>query len=149
MCEKSKRVVWIIPLNATHSEKIEEDNKTEFNDSKNNENNYVPIYLGHFAHLTINHINMLEQLNKLFNNEIYESFFNIGSILPTQFSLHIHVFNRTEVLYKHSNAPLQQGSRLEKFLNTKTVLNLLNLSKKYKFEYYNKYNCELLIHDKA
>ena len=146
MCEKSKRVVWIVPLNATYNEEFEEANKTEFNDS---EINYVPIYLGHFTHLTINHINMLEQLNKLFNNEIYESFFNIGSILPAQFSLHAHVFTRNETYYTNPIAPLQQGSRIDKFLNTKTVLNLLNLSKKYNYEYYNNYDCELLIHDKA
>ena len=64
---------------------------------------------------------------QLFNNEIYECFFNIGSISPIQFSLHVHVFEKKNIHYNNPLASLQQGSRIDKFLNTKTVLNLLIL----------------------
>jgi len=146
MCEKTKRVVWIVPLNATDNENIEEDtdNIKEFN-------NNVPVFLGNFANLTNNHIIMLEQLDKLFNNEKYESFFNIGSIFIDQFILHIHIFDKKLTQYSSPISKYQQGTRLNKFLNIKTVINLLKLGiNTNKYEYYNdkdnKYNCESLFY---
>ena len=144
ICDKSKNVVWIVPLNATYSEKIKEENENEFNN--------IPTFLGNFANLNKNHISMLEQLNKLFNNEIYECFLNIGSISPPQFSLHVHVFKKKYIQYNNSIAILQQGTRIEKFLNTKTVINLLILGiNTNNYEYFNdkNYNINFLIHDKA
>jgi hypothetical protein len=138
ICDKHKSVIWIVPLNSTHSEKIKEDNEEEFQN--------VPIFIGNFANLNYNHINMLNELNKLFNTEIYECFFNIGSIISEQFSLHVHRFNINISHYSSFFAKYQQGSRLEKLISTKTVINLLNLGKKYNYEYYNNYEC-ILIHN--
>jgi hypothetical protein len=154
ICEKIKSVVWIVPLNATYSDKIKDTNKNKENKDNKVIFNNVPKFLGNYANLNESHVPMLKQLNKLFNNEIYECFFNISSISPPQFSLHVHVFKKKNIHYNNPIAILQQGSRIDKFLNSKTVLNLLNLSKKYNYDYYNdytenKYYINLLIHDKA
>jgi len=146
MCEKNKRVIWILPLNATDCENLKED-EDNLNLFKNN----IPIYLGNFTSLNITHIPMLNQLIKLFNNETLECFFNIGSILPKQYSIHSQVFNRKLTYYDHSIATLQQGSRINNFVNINTFINLLNLGYTCNnYQYFNneKYHINLLIHDK-
>jgi hypothetical protein len=144
MCETTKRVVWIVPINATNSENIKETNELDFN-------NDIPEFLGNYASLTINHIKMLKQLDNLFNNEIYECFFNIGSIFIDQFILHIHIFNKKLTQYSSPISKYQQGTRLNKFLSIKNIINLLNLGiNTNKYEYYNdkdnKYNCVSLFY---
>ena len=47
-------------------------------------------------------------------------------------------------MYRSSFETYEQGSKIQKLLNTKTAKNLLMLEPNY----YNKYKCETLIHDK-
>ena len=137
ICDKIKNVVWIVPLNATYSEKIKEDNEEIFN-------NNIPAYLGTCLNVNKEHIYMLEIFNKIFKINGKECYFNIASIMPVQNSLHIHIFSKN--YYKSLLSQFEQGSRLEKFINTNTVINFLKLGIKYNYEYYNNYKCELIIH---
>ena len=146
ICDKIKNVIWIVPLNATFSTNTKEENELEFS---NNQipSNQIPSFIGNFLYLNNEHIKMLETLNNLFNNETYECFFNISSITPIQFCLHAHAFNRNNIQYSNPVATLQQGSRIEKFFNIKTIINCLKLGKIYKNEYYNEYKSTFIIHD--
>jgi hypothetical protein len=135
VCEKIKSVVWIVPLNSTESEDIP-------NQKPNN-------YIGNFLYLNSEHIKMLDALNKLFNNDIYECFLNMGSIALVGFSLHVHVFKKKEVQYSNPTAILQQGSRIDKFLSTKTAVNVLKLGITNNYEYYKNFKCYFIIHDKG
>jgi len=141
----SKSIVWIVPLNST-AENINNNNSN--NSSSNNKKlfNEIPIFLNNFIDLQTNHLLMLKILNLLYYNKIQSTFFNIGSISQLQLSLHAQVFNNEH--YKSNFANYEQGSRLSKFVNTKIIMNFLNLSKIIKKEYYNNYNCNALIHDK-
>lgn len=134
-----KKVVWIVPLNATYSEVVNEPPDVFFKEN-------IPPFLGNCLNLNKSHISMLEIFNKLYYIDNEECFFNIASLQTTAYSMHIHVFQN--LTYKSSMAIYEQGSRIDKFLNTKTTINMLNLSKVYDYDYYNNYNTQMLIHDK-
>ena len=145
ICEETKSVVWVIPINATYDENIK-----EINDNKKAElfidNKLIPEFLGNFLYLNQNHIYMLEMLIELFNNKSQECFINISSIRSVQFCLHIQVLKKQ--MYKQTFAPLEQGLRLDKFISIINLINLIKLGNKYNYEYYNNYKCELIIFDK-
>jgi hypothetical protein len=132
-----KKVIWIVPLNATYSEFVNEPPDEYFKDN-------IPPFLGNCLHLNKSHITMLTIFNKLYYIDNEECFFNIASLQAIAYSIHIHVFKN--FTYKSSISIYEQGSRIDKFLNTKTIINVLNLSKDY--DYYNNYNTQILIHDK-
>jgi len=140
ICEPTKSVIWVVPLNSTYSENIEENN-----DNKSLFNNNIPIYLGNILYLNKNHIFLLKTLIKLFNNSEQECFLHIGSIRAVQFSLHIHLLKKQ--YYKNSFSTLEQGTRINKFISLYTIINLLEFSKIYNFDYYNNYNNEVIIYD--
>ena len=147
ICEETKSVVWVIPLNATYDENIK-----EINNKKNNkdeffiDNSLIPDFLGNFLYLNKNHIYMLEMLIELFNNNKNECVINTSSIRSVQFCLHIQILKKK--MYKQTFAPLEQGLRLDKFISINKIINLLKLGKKHNYEYYNNYKCELIIFDK-
>ena len=137
-----KSVVWIVPVNATDNENIIEDkNEISFFTEKEFT---IPTYLGNFTYLNENHIKMLKTLAELFNTEYQEGFFNINSILPSQYSLHIHIFprkiNNNNLHYKNTITDLQQGTRIDKFVSIHTIINFI----KFKYYYYNKYECKTI-----
>lgn len=140
ICEPTKSVIWVIPLNSTYSENIEENN-----DNKSLFNNDIPVYLGNILYLNKNHIFLLKTLIKLFNNSEQECFLHIGSIRSTQFSLHIQLLKKE--YYKNNFSNLEQGTRLNKFISLYTIINLLEFSSIYDFDYYNNYNNEVMIYD--
>jgi len=140
ICEPTKSVIWVVPLNSTYSENIEEDNV-----NKSLFNNDIPIYLGNILYLNKNHIFLLKTLIKLFNNSEQECFLHIGSIRSTQFSLHIQLLKKE--YYKNNFSKLEQGTRLNKFISLYTIINLLEFSSIYDFDYYNNYNNEVMIYD--
>jgi len=140
ICEPTKSVIWVIPLNSTYSENIEEDNV-----NKSLFNNDIPIYLGNILYLNKNHIFLLKTLIELFNNSEQECFLHIGSIRSTQFSLHIQLLKKE--YYKNNFSKLEQGTRLNKFISLYTIINLLEFSSIYGLDYYNNYNNEVMIYD--
>ena len=140
ICEPTKSVIWVIPLNSTYSENIEENN-----DNKSLFNNDIPVYLGNILYLNKNHIFLLKTLIKLFNNSEQECFLHIGSIRSTQFSLHIQLLKKE--YYKNNFSNLEQGTRLNKFISLYTIINLLEFSSIYGLDYYNNYNNEVMIYD--
>ena len=142
--EKTKKVIWIVPLNSSHNDNINNninDDLNEFNDT-NLSKEYKLKYLKNFIDLTINHIPLLNEINKLYYTNKVSCFINSGSFAPIGSNFHIHVFENE--MYRSSFETYEQGSKIQKLLNTKTAKNLLMLEPNY----YNKYKCETLIHDK-
>ena len=92
---------------------------------------------------TVNHIKILEYIKQLYNNEEYNCFINIGSIIPQQLCFHIHVLNKT--FYKDNFTPLEQGSRINTMMDISKIINLLKLN----LNYYNLFDCKILLHDKT
>ena len=138
--EEKKRVIWVVPFNATMTEKLNDS----FDDFKNiYDKNNEPKFIQNFMNLNNeNHIKVLEIIKNKYATNIYSCFLNIGCITPQQVCLHIHVIDTN--YYKSTFASLEQGSRLDKMLDIKKVINILKLNKSY----YNEFICDVLLHDK-
>jgi len=141
--EKNKRVIWVVPFNATHNESINDsfdgfDGFDGFDDDINK-----PKYINNFMNLNNkNHIKVLEIIKNKYMNKDYECFLNIASITPQQVCLHIHIMSTGH--YKSIFSSLEQGSKIEKMLNIVKVINFLKLN----ITYYDNFKCDILLHDK-
>ena len=147
LIEANKSVIWVVPLYSSDTEPIYDDD-TEFYGTLPITEDLIPKFIGNFLKLNKSHIKLLNVINKKYFKNNKSCFINIGSMQPIALALHIHVIN--DEYYKGSFANLEQGSRLEKMLSTKTALNLLNLENTLSIKYYSnpKFNIEVLTHDK-
>jgi hypothetical protein len=141
--EDTKRVIWVVPFNATMIDKLDDD-FTDFIDFKNiYDKDNEPKFIQNFMNLNNEkHIKVLEIIRNKYATNNYSCFLNIGCITPQQVCLHVHVIDTN--YYKSTFVGLEQGSRLEKMLDIKKVINILKLNKSY----YNKFKCDVLLHDK-
>ena len=142
--EETKRVIWVVPFNAISTENLNDD----FSDFRNlihiyNNHNEINFIQNVMDLYTVKHIKILEYIKQLYNNEEYNCFINIGSIIPQQLCFHIHVLNKT--FYKDNFTPLEQGSRINTMIDISKIINLL----KFNLNYYNLFNCKILLHDKT
>lgn len=125
--EVTKNVIWVVPLNATNVESI-------------NESINVSKYLGNITDLNFSHIKLLKFINSLdFNGR--KCYINNISITPTQFCLHIHVLDKEN--YKTSFASFEQGGRLNSMISISYIINVLNLYN----DYFNNYKVSLITHE--
>jgi hypothetical protein len=151
--EETKSIVWIVPFHSTDNENISEllenlkqkpykiTDKKLFNLIQKLKYK-MPNFLGNFLYLNNNHLPMLNELDRLFNNQFQEGFFNISSITNEQFALHMHIYPYDKIRYNHPIAILQQGSRIDKFISIKTIINFLVFNK----DYYNNFESLILLH---
>ena len=134
----TKSVVWIVPLNFTDNENVNENEDVIFTEKLFQLSKYK--CLGNFTYLNEKHIHMLKTLKNLYNNEQYEGFFNTSSILPVQYILHIHIFNRKDIKWNNPTTFFSQGTRIDKFLSIDNVINFINFNPNY----FNNYESESL-----
>ena len=133
-----KYVIWVVPLNATEEENINDDFK-EF-DGFNTIN--CP-YIGNFMDLNEKHINMLIEIKKLYlnNKDIFknnsECVLNITTVSPTYHCIHFHIYENKE--YKSGFIKNEIGSRISGDLTINKVLNNIN----WKSDYYNSINISI------
>ena len=147
LIEATKSVIWVVPLYSNYTGSIY-DNYNDFYANIPITSVLIPKFIGNFLKLNQSHKKLLNVINKIYFKDNKSCFINIGSMQAIALCLHIHVINNE--YYKSSFANLEQGSRLEKMLSTKTALNLLNLETVLGIEYYNnqEFNINVLTHDK-
>ena len=141
ICEKLefgefKSVIWVVPLNATFNETMNEEYDNIFLKVK-----YIGNYIGNFIYLNNNHINMINQVKKRYF--IKETFCNVNiqSKSPSNFCLHFHILKKIE--YKSKFSYFEQGSRIYAMLDLNTILNNINLFN----EYYNLLDINIILHN--
>ena len=125
--ELTKNVIWVVPLNSTSIENI-------------NESINISKYLGNITDLNFSHLTLLKFINSLNFNQ-RKCYINNISITPTQFCLHIHVIDKEN--YKTSFASFEQGGRLNSMIAISYIINVLNLNNNY----FNNYKVNLITHE--
>jgi hypothetical protein len=125
--ELTKNVIWVVPLNSTSIENI-------------NESINISKYLGNITDLNFSHLTLLKFINSLNFNQ-RKCYINSISITPTQFCLHIHVIDKEN--YKTSFASFEQGGRLNSMISISYIINVLNLNNNY----FNNYKVNLITHE--
>ena len=127
-----KYVVWVVPLNATEKENINDDFMGFDGFDKEN----CP-YIGNFMDLNEKHIKMLIEIKKLYlnNKDIFnnnsECVLNITSKSPTYHCIHFHIYENKE--YKSGFIKYEIGSRISGDLTLNKILNNIM----WKNDYYN------------
>ena len=133
-----KYVVWVVPLNATEEENINDD-FTGFDGL----NNVLCPYIGNFMDLNEKHIKMLIEIKKLYlnNKDIFnnnsECVLNITTISPTYHCVHFHIYENKE--YKSGFIKNEIGSRISGDLTLNKILNNIT----WKHNYYNSININI------
>ena len=126
-----KIIIWIVPINATDSEYIDEIDDPDFNFDNENK----PTYIGNFMDLNSTHLGMLEELQKIYNennkdkNKQKICFFHKGSLYPAYFCLHLHIYNNNN--YLNLQFINEQGIVFASLIELYTCLNNLYWNKLY------------------
>jgi len=131
-----KSVIWVVPLNATLNEIMNEEYDDIFLKVK-----YIGNYIGNFIYLNNNHINMINQVKQRYFKKDTFCNLNIQSKSPSNFCLHFHILKKA--YYKSKFSYFEQGSRVNAMLDLNTILNNITLFS----EYYNKLNLDIILHN--
>lgn len=128
-----KYVIWVVPLNATEEENINDDFMSFDGFNKDN----CP-YIGNFMDLNEKHIKMLIEIKKLYLNNNYECNLNIQSISPTYYCLHFHIYKFE--YYKNTYIKNEIGIRNISKLEINKILNNII----WNYNYYNNFNINII-----
>ena len=131
-----KSVIWIVPLNATSNNKLNEEYDDIFSKFK-----YIGNYIGNFIYLNDNHIEMINQVKRIYSSKDTFCNVNIQSKSPSNFCLHFHILKK--VNYKSKFSYFEQGSRMYAMLDLNIILNNIYLFNKY----YNNLNINIILHN--
>ena len=129
---KQKKVVWIVPFDATSCENIKEKENL-FNNNFSNK----PRFIRNFTDLNETHIKMLIELKNIYFEKYYCEL-NTQTSQPLFNCMHIHLLNNKET-YKN-DLTKNKGSRSILQLSIQTILNNLIFDNNY----YNKYDLDIL-----
>jgi hypothetical protein len=131
-----KSVIWIVPLNATSNNKLNEEYDDIFSKIK-----YIGNYIGNFIYLNDNHIEMINQVKRIYSSKDTFCNVNIQSKSLSNFCLHFHILKK--VNYKSKFSYFEQGSRMYAMLDLNIILNNIYLFNKY----YNNLNINIILHN--
>ena len=130
-----KYVIWVVPLNATEEENINDD----FIGFDGFDKEKCP-YIGNFMDLNEKHIKILIEIKRLYlnNKDIFNNnsdcVLNITTISPTYHCVHFHIYENKE--YKSGFIKNEIGTRISGDLTLNKILNNIT----WKHNYYNSIN---------